>query len=146
MSYRGKSKGSGYGKQNRKGSQFFHSDKKQKFADQIAQEKQKLENEVASGETSDAPFHRGYVVGRIDALTWVEGKLPLDSVPKSEHSTKDPVKVQCPRDNTIFEPVIGESYDGTGKGIWCPKCGATFNFEPETNKWSTSDGSLKIID
>ena len=77
MSYNARS-GSGYGN-NRKGSRFFHSGKKQKIADQIAQEKQRLEKMIAAGEVGDM----SYVHGAIDAYTKVENMIPLDSTNQS---------------------------------------------------------------
>jgi hypothetical protein len=73
LSYRGKSKGS-HGN-NRKGSRFFHSGKKQGLADHIANEKRKLETKIANGEVGDM----SYVHGAIDAYTNVENMIPLDS-------------------------------------------------------------------
>ena len=144
MSYNARS-GSGYGN-NHKGSRSFHSGKKQKFADQIAQEKKRLEQKIAAGEVGDM----SYVHGAIDAYTKVENMIPLDSVSESEHSTKDPVKVQCPRDNTVFEPIVSDSVygglPGSGKSIWCPKCGATFNHDASNNKWANGPQALTILE
>ena len=143
MSYGTNNKGAGYGGPSRKGFG-FRSKKKQKFAEQIRAEKNRLTDMIANGDVGDSPYHHGHVEGQIRALEWVENKIPSD-VDKPVAATKDPVKVQCPRDGTVFEPVVGKSYDKKGRGIWCPKCGATFNEKPD-GKWSTSDGSLKILE
>jgi uncharacterized C2H2 Zn-finger protein len=67
----------------------------------------------------------------------------------SNHAKETIRKVQCPRDNTIFEPIISDyvygGLPGSGKSIWCPKCGATFNYKTDAKKWANGPQILTVL-